>query len=199
MSENDPVIVTDGPANQERQLTDGLRVMFGVGGLIALLIGVFISLNPLQTAQAFTIVLAALLAVYMIVAGVVYLGSAIFSQTMKGWPRIGNIVLGLLYLVAAGILFANLSATATVLLVFLAVLIGIMWIIEGVVALATLKGSGHPVLTIVFAVLSIVAGGVMIFSSALGIAVIAVMIGISLIVLGAVQIVRAFTIKPAAV
>lgn len=199
MSDNEPIIVTGGPANQERQLTDGLRVMFGVGGLMALLIGVFITLNPLQAATATAIVLAVMIAIYMIVAGVVYLGSAIFSQTMKGWPRIGNIVLGLLYLIAAGILFANLGTTANVLIVFLAVLIGIMWIVEGVVALATLKGSGHPVLTIVFALLSIVAGGVMIFSSALGIAVIAVMIGISLIVLGVVQIVRAFTIKSSSV
>lgn len=187
----------DPAATVERQAVDGVRVMFGVGGLIAVIIGVLIMVNPLQSAEFFAKVLAVILAIYLVVMGVVYLGTAIFSKTVGGWARTGNILLGLLYIIAAVILFANLGLASTVLLVFIAILIGIMWIVEGVLSFTTVKSSGHPVLAIVYGIVSIIAGGVLIFSSALGIAVLVLMIGISLIVLGVVQIVRAFTIKAA--
>ncbi|XPP26940.1 MAG: HdeD family acid-resistance protein [Leucobacter sp.] len=188
-TEKDPAVTA------ERQAVDGVRVMFGVGGLIAVIIGVLIMVNPLQSAEFFAKVLAVILAIYLVVMGVVYLGTAIFSKTVGGWARTGNILLGLLYIIAAVILFANLGLASTVLLVFIAILIGIMWIVEGVLSFTTVKSSGHPVLAIVYGIVSIIAGGVLIFSSALGIAVLVLMIGISLIVLGVVQIVRAFTIK----
>lgn len=192
MSEvKDPVIVA------EHRAVDGVRIMFGVGGLIAVVVGVFIMLFPLKSAQFVAIVLAAILAIYLVVMGVVYFGTAIFSKTLGGWARTGNILLGLLYIVAAIILFANLGLASDVLLVFIAILIGIMWIIEGVLSMTTVKSSGHPVLTIVYGVISILAGGVLIFSFALGIAVLVWMIGISLVVLGVVQVIRAFTVKTA--
>lgn len=188
-TEKDPIVTA------ERQAVDAVRIMFGVVGLIAVIIGVLVLINPLRALDVFTTVLAVMLAIYMVGAGVIYLGTAVFSKSMGGWARTGNILLGLLYIIAAVILFANLGLAASVLLVFLAVLIGIMWIIEGVIAFTTVKSSGHPVLTVIYGIISVIAGGVLIFSSALGLAVIALMVGISLIVLGVVQVVRAFTIK----
>lgn len=188
MSENDTLAV-------EEKAVDGVRIMFGVGGLIAIIIGVLIMLNPLKSAEFFAAVLAVILAVYMVVMGVVYLGTAIFSKTIGGWARTGNILLGVLYVIAAIILFSNLGVASTVLLVFIAIIIGIMWIVEGIMSFTTVKSSGHPVLSIVYGIISIIAGGVLIFSFALGIAVLVWMIGISLVVLGVVQVIRAFTIK----
>ncbi|MBL5972331.1 MAG: hypothetical protein D3X82_00765 [Candidatus Leucobacter sulfamidivorax] len=189
MSENDTLAV------EEKKAVDGVRIMFGVGGLIAIIIGVLIMLNPLKSAEFFAAVLAVILAVYMVVMGVVYLGTAIFSKTIGGWARTGNILLGVLYVIAAIILFSNLGVASTVLLVFIAIIIGIMWIVEGIMSFTTVKSSGHPVLSIVYGIISIIAGGVLIFSFALGIAVLVWMIGISLVVLGVVQVIRAFTIK----
>ena len=189
MSEKDPL------ATAERQAVDGVRVMFGVGGLIAIIIGILVMVNPLQSAQFFASVLAVILAVYMVVMGVVYLGTAVFSKSLGGWARTGNILLGLLYIIAAIILFANLGVASAVLLVFIAIIIGIMWIIEGIMSFTTVKSSGHPVLSIVYGIISIIAGGVLIFSFALGVAVLVWMIGISLVVLGLLQVIRAFTIK----
>jgi len=188
MSENDTLAA-------EKKAVDGVRIMFGVGGLIAIIIGILIMLNPLKSAEFFAAVLAVILAVYMVVMGVVYLGTAIFSKTIGGWARTGNILLGVLYIIAAIILFSNLGVASTVLLVFIAIIIGIMWIVEGVMSFTTVKSSGHPVLSIVYGIISIIAGGVLIFSFALGIAVLVWMIGISLVVLGVVQVIRAFTIK----
>lgn len=185
MSENDTLAV------EEKKAVDGVRIMFGVGGLIAIIIGVLIMLNPLKSAEFFAAVLAVILAVYMVVMGVVYLGTAIFSKTIGGWARTGNILLGVLYVIAAIILFSNLGVASTVLLVFIAIIIGIMWIVEGIMSFTTVKSSGHPVLSIVYGIISIIAGGVLIFSFALGIAVLVWMIGISLVVLGVVQVIRA--------
>ena len=70
-----------------------------------------------------------------------------------------------------------------------------MWIVEGVVALTTLGGSASKGWTIFFALLSIVAGIVLLFSP-LYIAILWLMLGISLVVLGIIQIVRAFSFKP---
>lgn len=189
MSEKDPLVTA------ERQAVDGVRVMFGVGGLIAIIIGILVMVNPLQSAQFFASVLAVILAVYMVVMGVVYLGTAVFSKSLGGWARTGNILLGLLYIIAAIILFANLGVASAVLLVFIAIIIGIMWIIEGIMSFTAVKSSGHPVLSIVYGIISIIAGGVLIFSFALGVAVLVWMIGISLVVLGLLQVIRAFTIK----
>jgi uncharacterized membrane protein HdeD (DUF308 family) len=189
MSEKDPLVVA------ERQAVDGVRVIFGVSGLIAIIIGVLIMVNPLQSAQFFAAVLAVILAVYLVVMGVVYLGTAVFSKSLGGWARTGNILLGLLYIIAAIILFANVGLASAALLVFIAILLGIMWIIEGVMSFTTVKSGGHPVLAIVYGIISIIAGGVLIFSFALGIAVLVWMIGISLVVLGILQVVRAFSVK----
>lgn len=87
----------------------------------------------------------------------------------------------------------NLGATTAYLAVFVAILVGIMWIIEGVVALSTLGDAPSKVWTTIFAILSIIAGIVLLFSPIWGAVVLWWLIGISLIVLGILQIARAFT------
>jgi uncharacterized membrane protein HdeD (DUF308 family) len=77
--------------------------------------------------------------------------------------------------------------------VFLGILVGIMWIVEGVVALTTLGGARSKAWTAFFAILSIVAGIILLFSPLWGAVVLWWLLGISLVVLGILQIVRAFT------
>ena len=77
--------------------------------------------------------------------------------------------------------------------IFLGVLIGILWIIEGAVALAQAGSSESKAWSIFFGILSIIAGIVLLFSPFWGAAVLFWVAGIALIVLGIVQIVRAFT------
>ncbi|MBO1901467.1 DUF308 domain-containing protein [Leucobacter weissii] len=174
---------------------DIVRVFLGISGLISLVLGILILANPVKTGAGLVLIVTVLLAIYLVGVGVIYLGSGIFSKSLEGWPRIGTILLGLLYIVGGIIIFANVSASATVFAVFLSVLIGVLWIIEGVFVFTTLKTSGHRVLTVVYGVISIIAGLVLIFSPLLGAVTLWLLIGISLIVLGAVQVVRAFTVK----
>ncbi len=89
--------------------------------------------------------------------------------------------------------FANLSSTATFLAVFLGVLVGIAWIIEGIVSLVQIGDSRSKGWTVFFGLLSIVAGIVLLFSPIWGAVILFLLAGISLIILGIIQIVRAFT------
>lgn len=174
----------------EKSALNGIRTALGIGGVIALVIGVLILVWPGHSAQVVT----AIIAIYAIAAGVVYAGLGIFSQTKGGWSRIGHIVLGVLFIIAGIVAFANLAATTVTIAVFLGILVGIVWIVEGVVALTTLAGSSSRGWTMFFAIISIIAGITLLFSP-LYIAILWLFVGISLVVLGILQIARAFTFR----
>ncbi|MFV0320512.1 MAG: HdeD family acid-resistance protein [Microbacterium sp.] len=172
-----------------KSAVNGIRTAFGVGGLIALIVGILILVWPGKTA----VVVTAIIAIYAIVAGLVYAGIGIFSKSLGGWGRVGNIVLGIVFIVAGIIAFMNLQTTKDWLFIFIAILVGIMWIVEGVVSLTTLGSSSSKGWTVFYAIISIIAGIVLLFSPIWGALVLWWLLGISLVVLGIIQIVRAFT------
>lgn len=178
---------TTSPA--ETTAVNGIRTALGIGGVVSVIVGILILAWPGKTAA----VVAAIIAIYAIVAGLVYAGLGIFSKTKGGWSRIGHIVLGVLFIIAGILAFANLGATAVWLAVFLGILVGIMWIIEGIVSLTTLGDASSKGWTTFFAIISIVAGIMLLFSPLWGALVLWWLLGISLIVLGIIQVVRAFT------
>lgn len=173
-----------------QSVSNVIRTAYGVGGLLALIVGILVLVWPGKTAMVVT----AIIAVYAIVAGLVYGSIGIFSKTMRPWPRIGHIVLGIVFIVAGIIAFMNLSLTTAALAVLLGVLVGAMWIVEGVVALTTLGDSSSKGWTVFFAILSLIAGVVLLFSPMWGAVVLWWLLGISLVVLGIINIVRAFAI-----
>ncbi|MCT2087421.1 DUF308 domain-containing protein [Microbacterium enclense] len=162
-----------------------VRTALAVSGAISLIVGLLILLWPGRTAQ----VAVGIIAVYVIIAGLVNIGIGVFFRS--GWARIGYIVLGLLFIVAGIFSFANLAATAVWFGVFIGTLVGILWIIEGVVSLTTLSHETSRGWTIFFAIISILAGVVLLFSPLLGAVTLFILIGASLVVLGVFQIVRA--------
>jgi uncharacterized membrane protein HdeD (DUF308 family) len=173
----------------EKSAVNGVRTLLGISGVIALIVGILILVWPGKTAMVVT----AIVAIYAIAGGLVYLGLGIFSKSMGGWARVGHIVLGLVFIVAGIIAFMNLAQTAVWLAVFLGILVGVMWIVEGVVALTTIGGARSKGWTVFFAVLSIIAGIILLFSPLWGAIVLWWLLGISLVVLGILQIIRAFT------
>ena len=119
----------------------------------------------------------------------------IFSKTMSCWRRVGNAVRGLLYRIAGIIVFGNLGATAAVMTAVLSILIGIVWIIEGILAFAAARQSPSKTWSIIFGIISILAGIVLIVAPLVAAVTLWVFVGISLAIMGVVQIVRAFTLK----
>jgi uncharacterized membrane protein HdeD (DUF308 family) len=173
----------------ESAAVNGIRTALGIGGVLAVLAGIFILFQPAEAAFVVTIVIA----IYAIAAGLVYAGLGIFSKNKGGWARIGHIALGILFIIAGVIALVNLQQATAWLAVFVAILIGILWIVEGIVSLSTLGDAPSKVWTIIFAIISIIAGLYLVFSPLMGAVVLWWVIGIGLIILGIVNIVRAFT------
>jgi uncharacterized membrane protein HdeD (DUF308 family) len=173
----------------EKSEVNGIRTAFGVGGVLLIILGILILVWPGKTA----VVVTAIFAIYAIAAGLVYAGLGIFSKGKGGWSRIGHIVLGILFVVAGVVAFANLGVTTAWFATFVGILVGIMWVMEGVVSLSTLGDSGSKAWTIFFAIISILAGITLLFSPLWGAVVLWWIFGISAVVLGVLQIVRAFT------
>lgn len=190
MSQQEPIVLN------ERKSVDLLRTIMGIGGLVALVVGVLILFNPVGSGTAIMTVVTAILAAYMVVAGLVFIGSMIFSKTMSGWRRVGNAVLGLLYLIVGIIVFGNLENTAVVLVAFLSIFIGVTWIIEAILTFAAVKRSPSKVWSIIYGIVGIIAGLALIIFPFLGAVTLWLLLGASLVVLGVVQIVRALTLKP---
>lgn len=173
----------------EKSAVNGIRTALGIGGVLAVIVGILILVWPGRTAAFVT----AIIAIYAIAAGLVYAGLGIFSKTKGGWARVGHIVLGILFIIAGVVALFNLAQTTAWLALFLGILVGIMWIVEGIVSLSTLGDASSKGWTIFFAILSIIAGIILLFSPLWGAAVLWWLLGISLIVLGIINVVRAFT------
>ena len=178
-------------SSAEKSAINGIRTALGVGGVLAVIAGLFILFQPANAAFVVTIVIA----IYAIVAGLVYAGLGIFSKQRGGWSRVGHIALGVLFIIAGIVALANLQQTTAWLAIFIAILVGIMWIVEGIVALSTLGDARSKVWSIIFAIISIIAGLYLLFNAFIGAAVLWWLLGIALVVLGIINIVRAFTYK----
>ena len=167
-----------------------IRVALAVSGVLALLAGIALLVWPVKSA----VIVTAIFASYLIVAGVVYIGLGIFSRAKGGWSRVGHIVLGLLYIVAGVIAFFNLNVAAATLALVVVIFIGVSWIVDGVVALSLLGSDGSRVWTVIYAILSIIAGIIVLFSPVIAGFALWLLLGMSLGVLGIVQIIRAITL-----
>ncbi|HWK77584.1 MULTISPECIES: HdeD family acid-resistance protein [unclassified Microbacterium] len=175
---------------EAKSLFKSIRVTLAVSGAIALIAGIVVLAWPLKTAFIVTGIIAS----YLVIAGLVYIGLGIFSGKKGGWARIGHIVLGLLYIVAGVVAFTNLAAATVTLAVVTAVFLGVSWIFDGIVALTLLNKDGSKAWTILYAILSIAAGVIVLFAPLLAAAALWWVLGIAMVVLGIMQIVRAITL-----
>ena len=176
-------------ADLTKSAVNTIRVTLGITGVLALIAGIFITFWPKNSA----IVLTVMIGIYFLIAGLAYVGLGIFSKGLSGGARALDIILGILFVVGGVLMLTSPSESAAVLGIFLGVIVGILWIVEGAVALAQAGSSASKGWAIFFGLLSIIAGIVLLFSPLWGAAILFWVTGISLIVLGIVQIVRAFT------
>ncbi|KZE94325.1 hypothetical protein AVP42_01104 [Agromyces sp. NDB4Y10] len=176
-------------ADLTRSAVSTIRVALGITGVLALIAGIFITFWPKNSA----IVLTVLIGIYFLIAGLAYVGLGIFSKGLSGGARALDIILGVLFVIGGILMLTSPSESAVVLGIFLGVLVGILWIVEGAVALAQAGNSASKGWSIFFGLLSVIAGIVLLFSPLWGAVILFWVTGISLIILGIMQIVRAFT------
>lgn len=171
----------------------GARLALLIGGLAAVGFGIAVLAWPTKAAVALTGVIA----VYAIISGIVYAALGIFSKALGAGGRIGHVLLGLLYVIAGVYAFSSLQQSAAFLALFLTIMVGVMWVIEGFTALFTLGQSGSKIATIIFAILSVIAGFTLLSSPLWGAVFLWWFLAIALIVLGALNVIRAITGKKA--
>lgn len=169
----------------------GLRLALLVGGLIAILFGITVLVWPGKTA----VVVTAVIAVWAILAGLVYIAMSLVSSGQSTGSRVGHGLLGLLYVVAGIYAFIALQSTALFLGIFITVLIGVMWMIEGFTALFALGESDSKGITIFFAIVSVLAGISLVSTPLWGAGFLWWLAGIALVVMGVLNMVRGFSIK----
>ena len=165
----------------------GARLALLIGGLAAVGFGIAVLAWPTKAAVALTGVIA----VYAIISGIVYAALGIFSKALGAGGRIGHVLLGLLYVIAGVFAFSSLQQSAAFLALFLTIMVGVMWVIEGFTALFTLGQSGSKIATIIFAILSVIAGFTLLSSPLWGAVFLWWFLGISLVVLGILNVLRA--------
>ncbi len=179
--------------------SDAVRTALGTGGLVAVALGIFILLYPNKSADVAMKIVAVVIAIYALVIGIVYLSTAFFSKNLKGWARTSPILLGVIYVIAGIVLLANLRLAGAVIAIFLSVTIGVVWLVEGVMAFVAMSRGGKNGWNIFYGVISIIAGLSLIIMPIAGAFTLWWLLGISLVVLGAVQIVRVLQSRRASV
>ncbi|MCH4250395.1 MAG: DUF308 domain-containing protein [Microbacteriaceae bacterium] len=182
--------MTTGIDDAGARLLGTARKAVGLSGVISLLLGILILVWPGKTAAA----VAVLFVIYAFIVGLDYLGTAAFGKVSSGWARVGYALLGVLFIVAAIVSLSNLGATTAVLGIVLGVTVGVLWIAEGVIRLAALGAAPSRGWAAFSAIISLLAGIMLLFSPLWGAAVLWLLLGISLVVIGIVQIVHAYKI-----
>lgn len=173
----------------EKSVVGSLRLFLAISGVIALLTGIAMMVWPEKVASVIVLIIAA----YLVVAGVVYIGLGFFGSGKGGWARVGHIALGLLYIVAGVIAFASPTRSAVALAIVTVIFIGVSWIFDGIVSLSLLGSDGSRVWTLLYSILSIIAGIAVISMGIAAVPFFWVILAISLIVIGLLQIIRAIT------
>ncbi len=162
-------------------------------GIITLVAGIAVLAWPGRT----LVVIAVLFGIQLIVAGIFRFVAAFASDDLPGGARVLLALLGVLSLIIG--LYAVRHALITVLA--LALLLGIFWVINGVVELfraLSHREMNHRGWTALIGALSVVAGIVVLAYPGISLLVLAVVLSIWLVILGVMEIIMALQIRSAA-
>jgi uncharacterized membrane protein HdeD (DUF308 family) len=152
---------------------------FMSAGIASIVVGVILLVWPKETLT----VVAVLIGIALIVAGVMRLMDGFTSHEASGGKRVVSVVIGLLAAVLGLYCIRHYHFTITA----LAIIVGLFWVIHGIADIAVglfvgkFPGRGFTVVT---GVLSLFAGVIVLFWPAISITVLVVVIGIWLIIYG---------------
>lgn len=149
-------------------------------GVITLILGIIVATNPSGSLD----VIAVLLGVLMLVSGVYHLVRMFDAEEPH---RIWLGIAGLLFVVAGVVLIRHLSLTKAIIALF----IGVVWIVQGVVAIiagaagGSRQGRGW---WLAFGIISLIAGIVVAATPLSSLTTLAILLGIWFIVMGVFEI-----------
>ena len=161
---------------------------FGIAGLVAIAMGIFVLVWPNEMVK----IAALLVGIYAGLSGLIYIFTAIRAKELKSLARITRVVAGIAFITAGIVMLSFLSASAVVLANVLGVILGILWMVEGVSALMLLRGRVEQnALATAYAIVALVIGVLLLLTPVWGTAFLRWMIGFGLVLLGIAQVYRA--------
>ena len=164
-----------------------VRLGLALSGVAALVMGLVITFLPGGSAAA----LAMFLGIYWVIGGVSYFFVGIFTKGIDGWSRFLDFLMAVLFVIGGIVVIANPIVSAETLALFIGVLLGVLWIFEGILAIVQSGDVPSHGLAIFYGIVGIIAGMCVLFVPLWSAAALFWIAGIGLIVLGIVQIVRA--------
>jgi uncharacterized membrane protein HdeD (DUF308 family) len=179
--------------------SDIAEVLAGIGrawgwvlffGIVTVGLGIVVLVWPDKT----IVVVAVLFGIQLILAGIFRFVSALAIDDAPGGTRVLFALVGVLAFIVGIYALRHVNVTIAA----LALLLGIFWIVNGVIELFT--AIGHREIpgrgwTIILALLSIVAGIVVLAYPDISLVALAIVLGVWLVVLGVIEIALAFQLR----
>jgi uncharacterized membrane protein HdeD (DUF308 family) len=158
------------------------------GGAVSLVLGIILLVWPEET----LVVVAVLIGIWLVISGVASLAQAIFApEGRSGGLRVLKAIGALLYLIAGVFCIRHAFSTVTI----LAVLLGIAWLVAGVVEVFSAFGEGvspwYRIGAFGLGLVTIVAALVVLIWPAPSLTVLTWLAGLWLLIIGIAQIVAA--------
>ena len=168
---------------------NAIRGVYGVLGVMAIVLGIALLIWPGVTLKIAAVALGA----YFVISGVIRIVTAIVELGLPGGWRVLDILVGLLLAVGGVVMLKNATLSGAMLAVLVTMVVGLGWMMEGVMALVESWHMPSSAWAVIYALISIVAGCIMLFSPLASTGWLILFGGCALVALGIVAIVRAFT------
>lgn len=172
-----------------RRAITTVRASLALLGVLALGLGIALLAWPGKT----IIALAMILGAYLLVEGVIRIVMALVTPLIHAGSRLLSILFGVLFILGGVVMMRNPGLSGETLLVVVAIIIGVAWIMEGVLALLESGSAQSRGWAIAFGLISLLAGIIVLVTPAWSAVMLMVFTGASLVVMGIVSLVRAFT------
>lgn len=172
-----------------RRAITTVRASFALLGVLALGLGIALLAWPGKTITALAVILGA----YLLVEGVIRIVMALVTPLIHAGSRLLSILFGVLFILGGVVMMRNPGLSGETLLVVVAIIIGVAWIMEGVLALLESGSAQSRGWAIAFGIISLLAGIIVLVMPAWSAVMLMVFTGASLVVMGIVSLVRAFT------
>lgn len=149
--------------------------------------------RPVAGAEQDAGLAALLLGVYFVISGVVRIVSALVEPGLPGGWRVLDVFVGILLTFGGVVVVRNYGMTGQTLALLITLMVGFGWIMEGVLSLVESWRIPHSGWAIVYAVISIVAGFVVLMSPLSSAVFMIIFGGCAMVVMGITSVIRAFT------
>ncbi|ATU20392.1 HdeD family acid-resistance protein [Bifidobacterium choerinum] len=168
---------------------NAVRIAYAVIGLAALALGICLLVWPGKT----LVVACIMLGIYFLISGIVRIVSSIVEVGLPAGWRVLGILIGIILIIGGLVTLRYTAFSTATLAIMFTLIVGICWILEGVMALAESWSMPSSGWAIAYAIISIIAGFAILCMPAASTVALIIFGGCAMIVMGIVAIVRAFT------